>query len=82
MKKSTGKLTGVVVPLVLGLVGLLLPEVGPVSADAVGDPPVLVGQGGAEHAVHGTTITHLQAAAQPTLVLLHQHTMSGLACID
>ena len=69
---SAKQQTIVVLCLVLGLVLLLLPEVGPVLADAVGDGTLLVGEGSAEHAVHGASVAHLQAAAQPALVLLHQ----------
>lgn len=61
-----------VVLLVLGLILLLFPEVCPAPADAVGDASLLVGQGSAEHTVHGAPVAHLQAAAQPALVLLHR----------
>lgn len=67
--------TGVAVLLVLGLVLVLLPKVGPAPADAVADASLLVGQGGAEHAVHGAPVVHLKAATQPALVLLHPHTL-------
>lgn len=66
------KQTSVVVLLVLGLILLLFPEVCPAPADAVGDASLLVGQGSAEHTVHGAPVAHLQAAAQPAFVLLQQ----------
>ena len=70
-------LTCVVVLLVLRLVGLLLPEVSAVLADPVGDAPLLGGQGGAHHAVHGPPVAHVQAATQPALVLLQPHMPRG-----
>lgn len=66
-----------VVLLVVRLVGLLLPEVSAVLADPVGDAPLLGGQGGAHHAVHGPPAGHVQAATQPALVLLQWHMPSG-----
>ena len=69
--------TCVVVLLVLRLVGLLLPEVSAVLADPVGDAPLLGGQGGAHHAVHGPPVAHVQAATQTALVLLQPHMPSG-----
>ena len=63
----------VIVLLVLRLVLLLFPEVSSVFADTVGDALLLVGQGGAEHAVHGPSIAHVQTSTQPALVLLQCH---------
>ena len=70
--------TCVVVPLVFGLVVGLLPEVCSVLADAVGDALLLVGQRGAEHAVHGPSL-NVQAPTQSALVLLHSHTACNSA---
>jgi len=69
-RHAVSEQTCVVVLLVLGLILFLLPEVSAVFADSVGDTPLLSSQGRAHHAVHGSPITHIQAATQPPLVLL------------
>lgn len=71
-----------VVLLVLRLVLILLPEVGPVLADAVGDALLLAGQGGAEHAIHSAPVAHIQAATQPALVLLQQRHQGRPLALD